>query len=831
MPENANPVEAALRGGSRAKNYASQIEKLCRRLPEDPQRIRGADAAELVKLAAACRASRAVTALLSPDERPAAATELVDFFDLFEVLYYPVMEDGKRSVGFWSVKDAATLTPEDVHEWVRDTKPNPKTGKPGAVAVGFGAWWKNHRPDYELYGVAGDRAEWRSKTVEVDGRKCVNTSYGKPPVLDRVPHGYDCDAAATVLDAVLERVITDPDPGNAARKRDRFVLDVGAHLLALRDGGDFRCRKLFCFTSTNGGQGTGKSLLQESIAALVPRDASVTVATTELAGQNLLQLYGASVCILTEAPSTATERYTAEDVKAFADAGWKTATEKYVAKRNVRDNSVKLLSSNHLAPLPIDSVRSRRVEFFVAADVDDGGSELRRYLDGVQQKRKWNDVALRQCVGWALLERAQNMLRRGLRPFATARRSIAARHLLSPIDYDYFVNKAGATDPSYNDYRDYRSDNGVSWSPDRYRFDDIVAMSRSAEIWVDDEEIPAPDPVPDPEDDGDTADDGDDVCSESVPEPEPASRPAAAKPLALQYKSRMATAYLENDRIGVAALYAYIVGDAGLKAATAAVRDGTADKRRVLRQVFPGAVFDRFSRTDNIVGFTGLTHVDFDKIAENGNGLTPAQVRDALAEMPGFVIGAVSSRGDGVWAIFNAGTAITDYQTYMAASRSLFDAVDERVCMRCDRALRLPTAGRTLGYDPDCRVADEALAGLLPPPYPWKAPTFAVAAVGKLAPTRQNGEATVDERVRNEKFLEAVVDNSCAKIQNAGNGERHDTAIKAVANVVMCCQERGVTPLASWGRRLRDACASCGLGRDETNSIMAYWRQRTGMSA
>ena len=110
-------------------------------------------------------------------------------------------------------------------------------------------------------------------------------------------------------------------------------------------------------------------------------------------------------------------------------------------------------------------------------------------------------------------------------------------------------------------------------------------------------------------------------------------------------------------------------------------------------------------------------------------------------------------------------------------------------------------------------------------------PTFAVANAGKLAPTQQRGETTVDERVRNERFLEAVVDNSCAKIQNAGNGERHDTAIKAVANVVMCCQERGVTPLSSWGRRLREACQTCGLERDETNSIMTYWRQKTGLSS
>ena len=252
MSEIANPVEVALRSGSRAKSYLAKIEKLCRGLPADPRQIRQQDAAEITKLAAACRATRAVAAVLNQVEVP-AAEELADFFDLFGVLYYPVMEDGKRSVGFWSIKDAATLTPEDVHEWVRETRPHPKTGKQETIPIPFGTWWKNHRPDYELYGVASDRAEWRNKTIVVDGRKYVNTVYGMPPVLDTAPGGYCAEVAQFALTAVLDRVITDEVDANAKRKRDAFVLDVGAHLLALRDGGDFRCRKLFCFTSTNGG--------------------------------------------------------------------------------------------------------------------------------------------------------------------------------------------------------------------------------------------------------------------------------------------------------------------------------------------------------------------------------------------------------------------------------------------------------------------------------------------------------------------------------------------------------------------------------------------------
>ena len=65
--------------------------------------------------------------------------------------------------------------------------------------------------------------------------------------------------------------------------------------------------------------------------------------TTTLSGTNMLPLYNSSVCVLTEAPSNANERYTAEDIKAFADAGWKTAEEKYVAKRGVKRQFFKAL--------------------------------------------------------------------------------------------------------------------------------------------------------------------------------------------------------------------------------------------------------------------------------------------------------------------------------------------------------------------------------------------------------------------------------------------------------------------------------------------------------
>jgi len=836
MPNSIDAIEAALRGGSRAKNFAAKITEVCGTVRKSGGEITDARRTEILRLAGMCRASRKIASIMSGDETP-AMDSVPEFSDLFCSAYYPVMEDGKRTVGFWSVKDSATLAPDDVHEWVRDRKFNRKTEKPELVPVPFGNWWRSHRPDYDLYGIAADRARWNEKVLDVNGRLCVNTAYGKQPVLTSAPACFgDGKDAETILDAILKRTITDPDSDDALMKRRKFVTDAGAHLLALRDFGKFRCLKLFCFTSTNGGQGTGKSLLHESIAALVPRDAAVTVRTTYLSSGNLLPLYASSVCILTEAPSTSSERYTAEDVKAFADAGWKTAEEKYVAKRSVMDNSLKLMSSNHLAPLPLDSVYSRRIEFFVAEENDDGGSELRALLDEVQARTGWNMEELRMCIGWAFLLRAKRYLAEGNVPVMTARRTIDAQHLLTPFDYDYFIVSAGNTAPSYSDYRDSRTDRGITWSPDVYRFKVICAMSLSHERWIDDCAAMPRDPTPesplpqiseltdpDPDCPIDEAESYTGIPASDIPARE------APKSLAFQYKRRMKTAYLEPEKLGLAELWAYISGDKDLKTATAGVRDGTLEKRMVLRQIFPGVVFDRFTRTDNISGYNGLVHVDFDHIAEKGNGLTPAQVRDGLAEMPGFVIGALSSRGDGAWAIFNAGSAIKDYDTYRAAQRSIFALTEERMCMKSDHNLEGPTWGRTLAYDPECRVADEVLGGVLPQPFFWKAPTFSVSRV-TLKPYEQRAETTADERVRNERFMEAVVTGSCERIQNAAEGDRHGTAIKAVANVVLSCQERGVTPLSSWGRRLRDACRCCGLDVGETNGIMAYWRQKTGLA-
>lgn len=831
MTQKSHPVEAALRSGSRAKNYARQIAELCRGLPECGAALSERQRAAASKLAVLCRAAKAVNVALGVSESP-AIDGVAEFSDLFCDTYYPVLEDGKRIVAFWSIKDKATLSPADVHEWVRDRKVNKKTEKSEVVAVPFGSWWTAHRPDYDLYGVAADRAMWQSKVIDADGRKCVNTVYGMPPVLAEKPARYgDGAAASALLDELLNRTITDPDPENALRKRQNFVLDAGAHLLALRDGGNFRCRKIFCFASTNRGQGTGKSVLHESIAALVPRDAAIVVPTTTLATENLLPLYSASVCILTEAPSTATEKYTAEDVKAFADAGWKNAQEKYVAKRAVRDNSVKLMSSNHLSPLPIDSARSRRIEFFVSLEVGDGGESLRRILDEAEARHGWTVDDLRACVGWALLERAARYLEEGAVPFAVARRTIAAKHLLSPADLDFFETNPNATEKSHSDYRDFRSDKGITWAPDYYRFCAIVEMASSVEGWIDDAPVsPRPPTQPEPpKEEPITVSSADGNREGEAEETEEVEEETTQGPIALQYKRRMATAYLEESRIGIAALYAYIVGDAGLKASTEAVRAGTANKKEVLRQVFPGAWFKRFSREANIVGWTGLTHVDFDHVKENGNGITPEQIRDALAELPGFVIGGLSSRANGAWGIFNAGDGIKDYDTYMAAERSLFAMCEERMCMKCDEGPRLPTVGRTLAYDEDCRICDEAIAGGLPASYPWKAPTFAVSRV-RLRPSEQRPVSTADEAVRNERFMERVVENSCEKIQQACEGERHDAAIKAIANIDINARERGVAPLSTWGRRIRDACQSVGLEGGEVNSIMTYWKQRTGLA-
>lgn len=816
-----NPIETALLSGSRSKSFRLKIEKLCKTLPADPANLTDQQRAQIIRLAAASRSSKATVVAMSMNELP-SIDEVPEFQDLMCETYYPVMEDGKRTVGFWSIKDSVTLSPMDVHEWVRDRQLDKKTGKHIIVPVPFSTYWNNHRPDYEIFGVASDRAQWNKKVIATEDRRCVNTMYDKPPVIIEKPAKYgDGTDAMFVLNAILERTIMDADPENAQLKRDRFVLDCGAHMLALRDFGSFRCCKIFCFTSTNAGQGTGKSFLHESIAALVPRNASCTVPTTELAGANLLALYGSSVCVLTEAPSTSNERYTAEDIKAFADAGWKTATEKYVAKRAVKDNSLKLLSSNHLAPLPIDNIRSRRVEYFVASENDDGGTELRKMIGVVEQKNKWDAEELRRCVGWALLERATAMIADGQIPCSVGRRVIDARHILSVSDYEYFVKNGGNQTDEYSQYKDFRTDMGFTWNPDRYKFNAGLDMSRSVDAWIDtaalcDESTP---PACKIEEEVVHCIDDEHEDEESVVAPEYVFD-------GFQYKTRVKKAMLEPHTLTITNLYNRIVNDPELKKATDDVRAGLADKKLVLPQLFPGTVFNRFSRRQNITGFTGFAHVDFDHIAENGNGLTPEQVRDSLAELPGFVIGALSSRGNGAWGIFNAGKIENDSQ-YTAAQEAIRAIAEEKISMAADTGVFLPTVGRVIAHDSGCKFAEEVMFGGLPDPFEWKAPTFSVVRE-KLAPARMS-EMTTDERVRQERFLEAVVKSSCERVQTACAGERHQAAVKAVANVTMTCRDRGMTPLSSWGRSLRDACISCGLPKGEVNDIMNYWKQQTGV--
>lgn len=848
MVKTTHPVECALRSGSRAKYYAKKIRTLCKSLPPDVSLIDDKLREEILSLAAVCRASKEVANALSIEELP-SIEEIPEFHDLFCETYYPVLEDGKRTVGFWSIKDSATLTPDDVHEWVRDRQIDKQTKKPVVVPVPFGTWWRSHRPDYELYRVASDSAEWCHKVIEVDSRKAVNTLYGKPPVRLSIPKKYgDGKDALTLLNALLERTITDKDEERAKAKRVGFVLDAGAHLLALRDFGDFRCRKLFCFTSTNGGQGTGKSLLHESIAALVPRDFSCTVPTTALAGDNLLPLYMASVCILTEAPSTSSERYTAEDVKSFADAGWKTAKEKYIANRPVRDNALKLLSSNHLSPLPVDSPLSRRFEFFIAKNTNDGGNDLRKMVDEIQVRNNWSVNDVRVCVGWALLTTAQHLLDRGDVPCAVARRTIDAAHLLSVADYEYFVIQNGNCAPSYSAYKDFRSDKGFTWSPDYYRFEANAEMSKSKEDWLEGLEPPAdfaspedlpPEPPESPKQPPTTKKAIKKETKTVITKTEtktgeeegnPPSSTLSPEIEGLQYKTRVAKARLEEELISLEDVYNLIVDDQELKEKTEGVRNGTEDKKMVLPQMFPGAYFDKFTRRENIVGFTRLVHVDFDHISEQGSGLKPEQVRDVLSGLDGFVIGAVSSSNDGVWAIFNAGEQVKDAETYACAERALFEITEEATCLKCDKNLIRPTIGRALCHDPDCKIAPCCLEEkTLPTPFKWKAPTFAVANI-RLSPSIPPRDMTIEERVRQERFMEAVVENSCSKVLLARDGDKHNAAIRAAANIMICCRERGLQPLPSWGRRLRDACLSCGLPPAEVKGIMQYWKEKTGVA-
>jgi len=830
MPNGTHPVERALGSGSRAKSFATKIKKLCAPLPVKIADISDNQRSDIIRLAAACRSTKAVIAVLSISELP-SIDKIPEFKDIFCETYYPVMEDGKRGVGFWSIKDAATLAKEDVHEWVRERRQNKKTMQYEVVPVPFATWWRTHKPDYVLYGVAGDRAQWNKRIIMCGKRPSVNMMYDNPPVLTEQPKKYgDGVDALAILNEVLSRTITDADPVTAHLKRVAFVLDAGSHLLALRDFGAFRCRKIFCFTSTNAGQGTGKTFLHESLSALVPRDASCTVPTTELAGTNLLALYGSSVCILTEAPSTSSDRYTAEDVKSFADAGWKTATEKYVAKRPVNDNSLKLLSSNHYAPLPVDSTMSRRMEFFVSSTNDDGGAALRILIDEVEQRNGWDGQDVRRCVGWALLEMATALVEGGYAPCAVARRTIDSRHILSESDYEHFVIEDGNTTGDYSEYRDFRGDHGYTWSPDIYRYTASKRMSKSVDSW-NDGLMPVLVPVT-PPDHPDTHP----PDTEEGPTEEAASvekKPGPAPFTGFQYKSRVKKGRLESETLSISEIYSLVVNDPALKLATENVRSAVGDKqsrlkKETLPQIFPSTMFRRFSRRATMTGFTGFTHIDFDYIAEGESTLTPAQIRDALSELPGFVIGAISSRANGAWAIFYAGDKIKDETTYTAAVRSLYSMCEDAVSMLGDESPRRPTTGRVLGYDPECCIAAEAVFGDLPAPYPWKAPSFSVIRADlENAIDVDMSDAT---RASHERFMEVVVDKSCAKVQAAGKGERHGAAIKAVSNVVLCCKERGLTPLCGWGRRLSDACLSSGLPRGEVADIMKYWQQETGLS-
>ena len=129
----------------------------------------------------------------------------------------------KRTVGFWSVKDSVILAPTDIHEWVRDNKLNKKTGKYEIVPVPFGTWWNTHKPDYEIYGVASDRAQWNQKVIYTEERMCINMMYDRPPVLIERPSKYgNGEDANMILDALLERTITDKDENHSKSKTKRF---------------------------------------------------------------------------------------------------------------------------------------------------------------------------------------------------------------------------------------------------------------------------------------------------------------------------------------------------------------------------------------------------------------------------------------------------------------------------------------------------------------------------------------------------------------------------------------------------------------------------------
>jgi hypothetical protein len=70
----------------------------------------------IVKMAAAWSFEVKLWQMLFLSQNNQPSIRFRSFRNCFAETYYPVMEDGKRTVGFWSIKDSATLTPEDVHE-------------------------------------------------------------------------------------------------------------------------------------------------------------------------------------------------------------------------------------------------------------------------------------------------------------------------------------------------------------------------------------------------------------------------------------------------------------------------------------------------------------------------------------------------------------------------------------------------------------------------------------------------------------------------------------------------------------------------------------------
>ena len=247
-------------------------------------------------------------------------------------------------------------------------------------------------------------------------------------------------------------------------------------------------------------------------------------------------------------------------------------------------------------------------------------------------------------------------------------------------------------------------------------------------------------------------------------------------------------------------------------------------------QIFPTTIFDKFARNKSIIGYTGLVHVDFDDVSENNDSLTAEDVRDMLSELDGFVMSAVSCGGDGTWAIFNAGDKVTDYHSFKVASETIERTCEELVSMRNDSGTKRPSTGRKVGHDDNCAISYDVLKGGLPEPFEWKLPRYAVADTRSLKAPTNDPELEAHEIANRERFLEIVVARSCANIIAAGDGDRHNAAIRAIANIVLCCREKSIAPLSTWGRKVREACLTCGLPRGEVSGIMQYWKQESGVS-